>query len=253
MKSIMFILSATLIFFSSCSKMKNDDIALGSTPTAPPNTLQEMPAANPLTTADISHPASMGFTMHPMGDSNPVIIWNNGYATITSTGMDGYETVDGMKQKMHFENNNTIQVNLFEPAYLGNFIIAGIRYSSIHPVLVFAPLKTPPGNSGSDASLFLEGKYLGRNNDIAQVRITVSRPVAVSAVWSDELMIKENTNWNGNLFFNISRVTRGITYDILKQAERTADGVIIISETHNQQLYQMVISNLQNALAVQFQ
>ncbi|MCD6010260.1 MAG: hypothetical protein K0Q79_122 [Flavipsychrobacter sp.] len=258
MKRQIIILIAVAAIFAACSKVDNNDLITGNTGDNPtievPNNFDGKVAINAdAQSAVIPHPANINFQLYPAGGAKTVLQWHTGYINVSALTVDGYEVVDGMKQQLHFETSMSRQLSILKPGNAGTIIVAGVNYSSMYPSLVLTPL-----NSGTDitakesAALYLKGFYLGKNNDVAPVCIEISQQVKLTAEWARMVAIQENHDYSGQLFINISNITNGITDDMLKHSQRTADGMIIINSSTNSHLYQLILNNLQGSLATQF-
>lgn len=259
MKQQIIILSLIAIIFSGCSKVDNNELAQGDPRVDnndPANTFSATGSSNlqPIAPA-VVHPANITVHLQPLTGGNTLFQWQTGYLNINSLMVDGCEVVDGMKQRLHFEAKVDGQVNMLTPSDPGAVIVSGLNYNVMYAGFVLTPPdinKNSKTTANESAALYLDGLYLGTKNDIIPVRILIDQQVEMVAEWHYNMAIVENHNYTSHLFLNLANITKGITYDMMRNARSVTDGMVIISSTTNNNLYQIVLSNLHSSLTTQF-
>ena len=112
-------------------------------------------------------------------------------------------------------------------------------------------LKLKLGSSPVAHTVYVSGNYVD-GGIIIPVEIVIDEPLELMAMWKDPVTISSGMDYLSLLSLNFAQLTSGINATMLQQA-MISNGTIVISNTSNILLYNLLLTNLQNMMNVQFQ
>ena len=218
-KSLLLSVITIGLLFTSCRKSSNSSYSGGQ-----PQVNYQLVASN-TNVPVMSNPAVL-----PAVTGN--IVWTSGFA---NPDVVKFEATQNNIQ-VEFKSTNAAQIDLLSPVALtfGAFTLPPGIYNEIE-------LKIDLDKMGTTPVLQLNGSITSG---------TVTLPIVVQVTQSVELQTEQHnvtiTTDNSYLAvttIDLSVITKGITADMLLNAQLTA-GSIVISATSNHDLYEMILDNL---------
>jgi hypothetical protein len=100
-------------------------------------------------------------------------------------------------------------------------------------------------------ALFLDATYTANGMNIP-VQFIIDQPIELKAKWMSPVTITSTTDYLSMLNLSLAQFANGIDTNLLSTLTPT-NGVIVISSTSNQQVYNMIMNNLENFMKVKFQ
>jgi hypothetical protein len=238
------------VLFSGCTKDSMD--TLDSTAITNGNTARKNIAVPPMIIYNLAAtPVMYGRQMQ----------WNNGYITVGALILEGTHINGDMISMEKFETSTNITVQLFAPVALGTLTTQPDTFN-----YGMFTIQLNPGNSiysvnsvdrtnsvnpaNSPAAFFLSGNFY--MNDIRRVggvgipvQVIINEKVLLSANWIKNITISDFKTYTATLSLNLNNLTDNITPEMFMDAQKT-DGTIFITNTSNQNLYGIMMTNLQN-------
>ena len=193
-----------------------------------------------------------------------LIKWNAGNITTNELVFNGdINNGEMMTQKQYAADDERI-LDLFGDPVLGmvnvpyNMFSSGSFTIDLDPFIHTEVTQTEINHPGQTNSLFLSGicniineKASDRINNMPPIQaipvvVIIKQRITLNSVWVNDVTIN-NPRYIANLSLDLGQLTNGIDASMLGNAEIT-NGAILITNTVNSNLYNIIISNLQNNL-----
>ena len=249
----------SISLFMACNKDSNMDVSTTDPPasTSAHSSVTQInstvgnplskPVVNAAFPAQANNTSGVTFQLLTLLPPGALVVWNTGYLTTTALQADGYYPVGNSEHALHFaaptgKPGQTVQ--LFSPVVLGSVPVSPGSYNSMDFSLVL-------GQDMSAASFYLSGTCT-LNGVYVPVQISVIQSLEMTAHWGNSVTINNNgQSYTASMTLDLAQVTNGITTQMLAAAQRS-NGTIVISSNWNNNLYHLMLSNLQNDLQVKF-
>jgi hypothetical protein len=175
----------------------------------------------------------------------PLVQWNSGYFTSSSLIFDGYQTANDI-QRFRFQTAIAQTFKLAAQIDLGTVNVSPAKYDGADLTLMLSSL------NGS-AAMSLTGNFSatasGANMNMP-IQLNIRNTTELIGKWRNSIGVNAAQAYTARLVLDLSKLTNGITADMLLKAQKT-NGIIIISDTSNTDLFSMVLFNLQNSMQLQ--
>ena len=184
--------------------------------------------------------------------------WNTGTITTNQLQVTGVHLIGNMLQASEYHDQAIKSIDILTPSLftLGTIAVPYGLYDHMSLGLLLA--RGGLTNSGRlDNPLFLSGLFYsvpppdpkGPNAartsfDPVPIQIIVNDVVVMNTVWMDMIRLSQ-PNYTAKFVIDVNRITSGIDDIMLNNAVRT-NGVIYITNTSNQDLYGIILKNLEN-------
>ena len=230
---------SVLLFFSisltSCRKNANNELA----------------ALNIVNTADSAYNNSISYKLIPVMPAQPSFIqWESGHLNTRQIIFNATKTNGDAMEQAQYKAWALHTVDILAEANLGVLNVPTLRCEH-------GSFSVELGQSESASALMLNGYYVNPLTDLAPrrvpVKVIINEPVTVNSVWLHDVAI-DKSNYIAAIQFSLDQLMTGIDANMMNTAEIIGNnGVILISATTNQNLYSIIISNLENnRMNVQF-
>ncbi len=186
--------------------------------------------------------------------------WNTGRITATQLQATGVHLIGNMLQATEYDQKVIRSIDILTPGIftLGSVAVPYDLYDHMSFGLQLAPVGLT--NSGRlDNSLYLSGSFYSvpppdpmrptasKNSfNPVPIQIIVNDAVVMNTAWLDKIRLSE-PGYSATLFIDVNSITSGIDDVMLKNAVKT-NGVIYITNISNQNLYGIILKNLENHL-----
>jgi len=179
--------------------------------------------------------------------------WTMGTMTATQIQFDGVQLKGDVFDLAEYTGKTIKSIDILTPSSstLGALAVPFDTYTR-----AFFAIKLAPGgvtsSTGLSNSLFLNGLFYPRNANTSAkttiepvpIQIIVNDPVLMKSVWLANLTLRQR-NYSATFVIDVNNITLGIDEAMLNNAVRPY-GVIYITKTTNQNLYGIVVRNLEN-------
>jgi len=175
-----------------------------------------------------------------------LVKWDKGYATASAILFNGTHYNGEMIVREQFAAKDGKTVVLFGTPVLGSVNVPYNAFSSVSATIQLNPLN-------ENNALFLSGvHYIVQTGpsdnpvpiNTIPVQVMISDPIMLGSAWIDNVTINQ-PSYTAILSLDLSQLTNGILPRMLEIATAT-NGVVIISSTSNQNLYGIIVKNLQS-------
>lgn len=242
MKTINYLLAVALAgaTLAGCSKRDNNfDVAADNIAPAP------------------AQPTSrVSFVVKTMAQRPGQFHWDMGTIAVAKTEFDGIQLHTDVFDVAEYTDKNIAAVDIINPSVtnLGAIAVPFGLYQRVSFGLKLAPVKEiRPGMLSS--SLFLSGTFTPNPTDdnVAQpltkttstpIQVVINDPVLMSGTWLMNVNMQQPA-YTATMTIDPANIMAGISETMLNNAIRT-NQVIYITSTSNQNLYGMIIKNLEN-------
>ena len=184
--------------------------------------------------------------------------WNTGSITTSDVVFNGVHLIGNMLNKQEFTAEAVRSIDIIRPSVtdLGTIAVPFDTYT--HASIGIGLLGLKSANSMNLAnSLYLDGYYYpvpppGARSvtDPIPVKVSVNGPVVMNSKWLDQVLINK-ADYIATVSINVFGLTAGLDQRMLNAAEQV-NGTIYINSTTNQDIYRIIVANLQdNIMPVQ--
>lgn len=246
----------SVVLFSACMKdnsydaTPNNAAKTGGIGTAPIGSTATTTANTNVNTLKTGL-AGVNFQLTTVVPPNPLILWNSGSISMNSIAVDAFQTVGDMQHMGHFVTQDMNTVKLMSTVFLGT---VGVDPGAYYAMDLGVQLR-PASNAGTPPGMYLTGNIsvatASGSLGTLPVVLIVNDPVVMTAQIRSNIAIGNNQMLNANLLLDLGKITNGITAQMLAQAN-ASNGSIVISANSNQNLYQLILNNLQGSLTAKF-
>lgn len=196
------------------------------------------------------------FMVTPPPNTN-LVSWTSGTLMTGNIFFNGNVLLGNAMRKENYMMSVSKSVSLIPVSASGNVtalstlnLLFGIYYAPVFG-LTLAGLYPPDANTTPTPAFTLNGNYMRNGNNIG-IQIIMNQPEELMANGPNPINVPGNQQtYTAALTLNLAQLTAGINANTLANAMITNNS-IIISENSNQNLFQIIQSNLQYSLQVQF-
>lgn len=158
--------------------------------------------------------------------------WTSGYASVRELEFEA----KSKNVEIEYKTDVNQKINIFSsPSTLGMVTVPAGVYDDIEYEMEVRP-------NGADAAFQLNGTYTNARGVITPVRFTIQTDLEIEAE-QENITIADGSTLTALTTLNLSLVTNGVTESMFDNAVLT-NGVIEISKTSNDKLYQIMLHNL---------
>lgn len=168
-------------------------------------------------------------------DAPGSILWTSGSASATQVKLEAKQGVN----ELEFKKTQLQQIDLFASVSvgLGNVVIPVGTYTEVE-------FKIDLNQNGSSPSMELNGTYTSGTGTVTPVVFTLNGLFQLKAE-QNNVVITSNSSFTALTTLNLAFVSNGITQTMMNSAT-VSTGKINISASSNTNLYNMIVTNLQN-------
>jgi len=187
-------------------------------------------------------PVQMRLVTSPQS-AGALIQWQSGYLSASMLTVDGSNIVGNSMRLVQYTNATTQRIQLFHPTYLGTVETSPAFYNGLSFVTTLT--------SGQQFHAIQLNGLFRFANQYVPVQVLIDSEVLLSSIWLDNITISQGTTYNCILYFDPSQLMTGINAARLLDASRI-DNTLVISANSNIDLYNIVMTNLNNGINVLF-
>ncbi len=178
--------------------------------------------------------------------------WNFGYANVSALAFDVTYQVGNSFRRTSYGAPVAKCINFFQPTSPGSVKIPARSMDNVSFAMTFVPAQ-----SQTSYAFYLSGAYVKVNtlpySPITSIplRVIINEPVEMNSVWI-ALRQTYKINYFATIELSMDKLMSGINTNMMNAATLT-NGSIEISSTSNQNLYAIILNNLQgNNMNVHF-
>ena len=203
-----------------------------------------------INTTDSSYKSEIVFrlaTLEPSGGS--MFRWNSGYLSMRTIIFNATKQIGNKVVLSKYETPVIADhLNIFSTGYLGTLKVPPMAYDHTF-------FSIGLGRSETASAFVLNGTYTGVATTMplrtVPVQIIVNETAVINTVWLPDITIGDG-HYAALIQLSLDQLMSGIDETMMNSAT-SADGVIAITSTSNESLYNIIIGNLQNGtMGVQF-
>lgn len=169
------------------------------------------------------------------------VAWTGGYATVSEIKFDAKGD-----DKLEYRSSVTRKIDLFNAlSNLGGITIPNGTYRKIKIKIGFEP-------TSSSSALELRGAFTPNNGLPVPVILRFDKPFELKYDVKDQITIDDSTKFTVLNTLPLNVLVNGITEAMLNNADRDANGAIVVSSQSNTDLYNPIWSAFQSILKVKF-
>jgi hypothetical protein len=199
-----------------------------------------------------------------------LIQWTDGYLNANQLIFNATHENGNALSRQIFETSVQKHIPILSPAVtpLGSVQIPQINCYGASFTIGLGSLEnvTASGSESDPAthSFFLSGSFYSVSlphsisgsamlpGHVIPVQVIIDGPVELNTIWLNNILINQ-ASYSAVIEFNLDQLTNGITADMMNNTIKTGN-TIFITKACNQNLYQVILNNLQdNITPVQFE
>ena len=178
-----------------------------------------------------------------------LVQWNSGYINIRELIFNATHQIGNALRRDRYETEVQLTATLFHTTMLGALKVPEIQcpHASFTLGLSALPIRRAGASiAPPDYSLMLSGTYSNvtyLRPALIPVQVIISDPIELNTVWLSNVVINK-TSYTAVIELNLDKLTNSITTGMMNNAVIT-NGTIFITSVSNQNLYEIIVNNLQ--------
>ncbi len=190
----------------------------------------------------IPYPVAINFKLAILPSTpSSIIIWNSGSVHANEIIFNAVRKNGNALIQSRFGTMTGQSVGLSDTKIMGNVYAPATKYD--HGSFTIG-LDTVKGTS----SLTLSGSYYRSGSipaPVIPVQVMINEPVNLNTIWIYNAPNGIAMYWDALIELSTDQLISGINADMINNATLT-DGVLLITNTSNKNLYDIIVGNLQN-------
>ena len=202
-----------------------------------------------INTTDSPYTSVINYKIYPVpAAAGSIFQWTAGYINTQKIIFNATKNNGNYILQKQYETWTVHTMNILPGANIGALKVPALTCDH-------ASFTVELGRSETTSALLLRGTFteMGQNMPNRQVpfQVVVDETVDINTVWLANASISK-TNYVAAIQFSLDQLMAGIDAGMMLSADAT-DGTVLITNTSNQNLYSIIIGNLQNGTSnVQF-
>ena len=228
MKTMRYIIAAATIsaaLLAGCNKANSPESGLMGA------------VANETTMAPIAGSAIVNLQLQTLLPPSPLIIWESGTINASEDLINASRLEGNVVEKFTFGNKVARTYSLMGNNEIGSVSVPYYYYLGMSASILADPLDQAN-------ALILTGVFSAKpGGNRIPITVNINQHVALTTMWISNVNINQSV-YSALITLDMSQLTNGITAAMLEQA--AGDGIIVISQSSNPNLYAIILNNLQN-------
>ena len=186
-----------------------------------------------------TNPTTVTYNLQTQAGNQALVNWEKGYISVGEIFFNGNRPNDNMIRPEKYTGQIFKTFRIGGTSTLGSVAVAPSMYVGISAGIQLTPNLT-------NTSLLLAGTMMPGNKFQLPVELLVDQALVLNSKWVENTLINQPA-YTETILLDLSQMMNGLDETSFQNAQQT-NGMIIISGTSNVNLYNIIVSNLQNDL-----